>query len=314
MNLKEQKYIVTIANCASITKAAKMLYISQPSLSNYLRSVEAELGCKLFLRNNNKLILTKAGELYVEHAQKMIELEQKFNNELKDWMCSAPQKIKIGLNSVFPPCFYFGLKEAFQTELPDIQIQIMFGRALELINGMYSDDYFMAIGSKLSSNNRSKYKNLKLSNDYAVILASKDDPVCNEAFDNGLKYKLLSFASIKDKNISVRQLPSSIPSTTTKSYTDVILESIDINFEKLDRNAFSLDTPLLRVANGDCLILDLESIIKNLTGDKIECFYGHPLTTAIGVKCVYNTNMYPQSFTDKATGIVTKTIQKIMNN
>ena len=48
MNLKEQQYIVTIANCGSITQAAKRLGVTQPALSSYLSNVENTLGAPLF--------------------------------------------------------------------------------------------------------------------------------------------------------------------------------------------------------------------------------------------------------------------------
>ena len=49
MNLKQALYIQTIAECGSITAAAKKLYVSQPSLSQMLRHVEEELGLEPFL-------------------------------------------------------------------------------------------------------------------------------------------------------------------------------------------------------------------------------------------------------------------------
>lgn len=61
MDFREFQYVVTIADCRSITEAAKQLYISQPSLSYALSKIEKEVGMKLFDRSKQPLVLTEAG-------------------------------------------------------------------------------------------------------------------------------------------------------------------------------------------------------------------------------------------------------------
>lgn len=51
MDLKEQKYVCTLAECKSLTRASERLYISQPALSLYINNVEKILGARLFERN-----------------------------------------------------------------------------------------------------------------------------------------------------------------------------------------------------------------------------------------------------------------------
>ena len=54
MELKEARYILAIARHQSIGKAAESLYISQPSLSKYLKNLEERLGAPLFIRHENR--------------------------------------------------------------------------------------------------------------------------------------------------------------------------------------------------------------------------------------------------------------------
>ena len=51
MDLKEQKYVCTLAECKSLTRASERLYISQPALSLYINNVEKILGARLAGRN-----------------------------------------------------------------------------------------------------------------------------------------------------------------------------------------------------------------------------------------------------------------------
>lgn len=62
MRLEQLTYVVTIADCCSISKAAKKLYITQPALSNALRDLEKELDFPIFHRNAQGVSLTEKGE------------------------------------------------------------------------------------------------------------------------------------------------------------------------------------------------------------------------------------------------------------
>ena len=74
MDLKEQKYVCTLAECKSLTRASERLYISQPALSLYINNVEKILGARLFERNGRKFELTWLGKQYVEKASQMLNV------------------------------------------------------------------------------------------------------------------------------------------------------------------------------------------------------------------------------------------------
>lgn len=62
MRLEQLTYVVAIADCCSISKAAKKLYVTQPALSNTLRDLEKELNFPIFVRNAQGVSLTEKGE------------------------------------------------------------------------------------------------------------------------------------------------------------------------------------------------------------------------------------------------------------
>ena len=59
-------YILEVAKCQGITKAANNLYITPSALSKFVQAKEKELQVKLFNKNGKKFVLTYAGERYVE--------------------------------------------------------------------------------------------------------------------------------------------------------------------------------------------------------------------------------------------------------
>lgn len=76
MQIRHLEYFLEINKAASITDAAKNLYISQPSLSNSIKSLENELGYELFIRTKNGIILTEQGK---EILPDVIEVITKVN-------------------------------------------------------------------------------------------------------------------------------------------------------------------------------------------------------------------------------------------
>ena len=101
MDLKEQKYVCTLAECKSLTRASERLYISQPALSLYINNVEKILGARLFERNGRKFELTWLGKQYVEKASQMLELERQF--ELLDLMVTQPHIDHLALRGLRMP-------------------------------------------------------------------------------------------------------------------------------------------------------------------------------------------------------------------
>ena len=64
MDTRVLKYFLTVANTNNITKAAKQLHITQPTLSRQIMELEKELDVALFDRTQRQLQLTKAGVLF----------------------------------------------------------------------------------------------------------------------------------------------------------------------------------------------------------------------------------------------------------
>ena len=73
MTLTQLKYAIEVANAGSINKAAGNLFITQPSLSSAIAELEAEIGIKLFSRNNRGIFLTPAGSEFVGYARQVVE-------------------------------------------------------------------------------------------------------------------------------------------------------------------------------------------------------------------------------------------------
>ena len=83
MVLHNYEYFVAIVDEGSLTKAAEHLYVSQPSLSQYLKRLEANLGVELFDRSASPLRLTYTGERYYQYVLQMMKLDENIRREFR---------------------------------------------------------------------------------------------------------------------------------------------------------------------------------------------------------------------------------------
>ena len=97
MDFREMLYITTVADCRSITAAARKLYISQPSLSHIVSKVEQDVGGKLFDRGTSPITITYAGEKYVETARKILLMSDNLRKELIDAGLGEKGRIVFGM-------------------------------------------------------------------------------------------------------------------------------------------------------------------------------------------------------------------------
>ena len=74
MELTQLRQFVCIVEEGTMLKASEVLYVTQPALSNSIKSLEIELGVALFDRRGKKLVLTNAGRSLYESARKSIDI------------------------------------------------------------------------------------------------------------------------------------------------------------------------------------------------------------------------------------------------
>src|SRR5438309_4995639 len=65
-----------VANSGSITKAAQLLHVSQPSISKHVKNLERDCGVKLFERNAGAAELTDAGSSLLRHVDAILRSEE----------------------------------------------------------------------------------------------------------------------------------------------------------------------------------------------------------------------------------------------
>ena len=84
MDIKNIRYLFAIEELKSISAAAKRLYISQPTLSQFLKKYEDDLGYPIFIRTKQGLKLTREGTVFLDTAREILRLERDMRSRLAD--------------------------------------------------------------------------------------------------------------------------------------------------------------------------------------------------------------------------------------
>lgn len=145
MDFRELTYISTVADCRSVTAAAKKLYISQPSLSYIISKVEADVGVKLFDRRTNPLSLTYAGKKYVETAKEILRLRDNLRRELADIGAGETGEISIGIPTERAGYMLPRVAGKFHESFPRVQLRLMEAKSGDIIDSLVNDRITFAI-------------------------------------------------------------------------------------------------------------------------------------------------------------------------
>ena len=99
MTTTQALYVLEVAACRSMSRAAQRLYVSQSAISQQIQKLEQELGCALFTRTVTGLELTAAGENFCHQARPVIDAWQKLCQDLNADNATAKKQLRIGLGS-----------------------------------------------------------------------------------------------------------------------------------------------------------------------------------------------------------------------
>lgn len=218
-NLEYYKIFYYVGKLNSISKAANVLCISQPAVSQTVKLLEKELGADLFIRTSKGTRLTPEGEAlfsYVERGYETLLLGEK---KFKEMTNLTAGEIHIGASDMTLRYYLLPYLERFHEEHPDIKISVTNAPSPETLNyleegkidfGVISEPYIARQGFE-----------------YNEVATIRDVFVAGRKFIE-LKNKTLSYKQLEDNPIILLE-----ENTSTRKYMDRFLmdEGVNINPE-----------------------------------------------------------------------------------
>lgn len=175
------RYIQTIAQYCSFSKAAQVLYVSQPSLSRLVKKIEAELGVPLFDRDTIPLRLTAAGKKYLEYIKRFQNLECEMRNDPAFRMGEQCSALTIGTLPLLGLYALPRLVPIFAEKFPSVDQEIVEFSSREIIQQLEAGKVDLVL-----TNRRPEQETLvcrKLLSDPILLVAQYNDQM-RERFPN----------------------------------------------------------------------------------------------------------------------------------
>lgn len=145
MNLRQFRYVLTLAEEHSFSGAADILNITQPSLSQYIKKIEKEIGQPLFDRTVGDVRLTDAGRAYIEVGRKMLDLEHQLEARLFDIATFRSGTIAVGISAHRSVALMPPVVSAFKKINPGITLRIVEKKRHELIEAAEHGEFDIVI-------------------------------------------------------------------------------------------------------------------------------------------------------------------------
>ncbi len=245
MRLEQLEYFIEAINCNSINKAAKNLYISQPTLSLSIAKMEEEIGAKLLYRTKRGVVPTIIGNMVYNDALKIISTT---NALLEDWKKTVlfNQEIDgdvllyaIPAASVFISNF---VMQELKELLPNTGIFIHEGHLHESLQNLIDSDLNIGLGSYKIPLKKDFMRSIpdgwiveELFQDQLSVLISPKNPISKKDIitkEDCAKLPLAYYWSLKDKQppsyLNLFDTSSVVRSNTKNSIMELVAENVAV--------------------------------------------------------------------------------------
>ncbi|MEF9992451.1 MAG: selenium metabolism-associated LysR family transcriptional regulator [Romboutsia sp.] len=190
MDFKQLEVFVSVVKHQSFSKAAREMFLTQPTVSAHIQNLEKELGTILVNRSNKSITVTKSGGILYNHAIYILNNCKKAIYDIKEYSGKIEGLIDIACSSIPETYILPDFMKNFSTEYPDVKFSISHYDSQYAISEILNDRVsFGLVGSKP---NNPQIEYMDLINDELVLITpvNLDIPSSNGYIDIDKLYKL----------------------------------------------------------------------------------------------------------------------------
>ena len=164
-----------VAHLKSFSRAADDLFLTQPTVSGHILSLEQSLSLRLFDRTSREVHLTKAGEVFLKYASKILSFRKELLNALSEFSQGIKGELSLGASTIPGEYLVPKLMSDFKKEHPHFIICLKIADTKEIVQFVLQDSVeFGIIGAKL---NHPSLHFEKYEEDEIVVVAPSDHPL-----------------------------------------------------------------------------------------------------------------------------------------
>lgn len=136
MDINQLRTFAAVAREGNLTRATELLFLSQPAISAHIKSLEDELGVKLFFRTPRGVKLTTEGGRLLNDAEKVLSAHAEMLSHAKGLTAAISGKVRLGTVANPEMLKLDALMKRMSTDYPSIQVQMLHGQSGDVISGV----------------------------------------------------------------------------------------------------------------------------------------------------------------------------------
>jgi len=146
IQLVQVEGFLEVARRGSVSRAAEVLFVTQPTLTARLHSLERELGSPLFVRTPHGMRLTDAGRAWVPYAERALRALVDGRDVLEQVKSASAGHLMIGAAPAVSTYILPGLLEKFVTSHPRVEVSVRTGHSEDVVDLVLRDEVQIGLG------------------------------------------------------------------------------------------------------------------------------------------------------------------------
>ena len=175
MEMRQLESFVRIVQYGSFTRAAEILYLSQPAVTRQISVLEAELDTRLLERIGKKVTLTDSGNALYRYAWEILRLANEARQEVTDTLIGNLCSLRIGANSSTAAYILPQILQRFREEFPGVELSIHTGVSSKIAEMVTSNVVDIGLVSHYEAG--SIFISLDLLEEETVVVTYPDHPL-----------------------------------------------------------------------------------------------------------------------------------------
>lgn len=147
MELHQLRYFLAVARTRNFSRAAEACHVAQPSLSQQIMKLEAELEERLFERTKRDVRLTPAGELFRHHAERVLDEVEQARDKIREIRGLLRGRVVLGALPTVAPYFLPERLRAFADQHPGIEVVVHEDTTAQLAQAVLAKEIDLALVS-----------------------------------------------------------------------------------------------------------------------------------------------------------------------
>lgn len=245
MNLQQLYYFRKLAEVQHYTEAAKALYITQPSLSDSIASLEHELSVSLFQKKGRGVQLTKYGQEFYEYVNQALGILEHGIAAVREKSDSVTGTIDIGCIPTLLGDFLPNALDLYHEKCPQVSFNIFHEKSIPVAEGVSSGTYDIGLCSMVE--NKDDLVFVPITYQELVVIVRNDHPLAvHDSIElTALKgYMLSTYRDTIPIGKTIRKILKEKGMEAVYSYDDEISIAGRINHSS--KTAIVADTPFLK--------------------------------------------------------------------